>query len=331
MPKKIVPLSPAQKEVIAALNRKREELGLSDREFVRRHLGFSFSLWNRLRNDKYGADPAAKIAECERALRAITDMQAAQSVSRITGKPKEFHELPNMSAVFNAVNEARLRDDQNRAVFYLAPAGGGKSEVCSQLKLRYGAVVVEAKESWRKSYFAGCADICRALGESGPWRGTRDAEYAMLQALLRKEHILAIDEANYFAPHTCNMIKLILNQTRCTVVVCAIPGLFDEMRKKAWWEAGQMVRRAVAVIRYTKAETENIVPFLACFEFFKIRDNAVPAARVIRDAANSFGMYDLVGRVVEELQDVFDPDDAITIDEVTDAIKVVQAKLAQGR
>jgi len=283
--------------IVVALQQKRDDLGLTDAAFHRKFLPRSYSTWIRLQGDSYAGDTESVVSEYRQALENISRIEA---FAPKTSGDEPFHEFPVFEAVVEAVHRAHAREDENRLVVFLAPTGGGKDAICRHLKKRSQAAVVEATESWRKSYYASCADVCRVIHVDGPWRSTRECERDMLASLNRRNGTLVFNEGNYFGPQTLNMIKLILNQTGTVVVICAIPQIFDRMKLKSWFESSQLIRRAVAIIEAPELDPDQVEPFLEPFTVAK--EDMDPACRLIAAAANGFGLFNMIKRVVENLQ-----------------------------
>ena len=284
---------------------------MTDTQFARAYMPFSETTWGRLVTDTYTGNTSKMEALCAETVVTIErelDAHASYDVGA-------FFKTDTVKSVLQAMASARRnKDTQVRLVVYLAETGGGKSAICDYLARTYNALVVEGRESWRQSYTAGCMGVAIAAGASSKdhMRNSREAEEVMISQLRGRARVLAIDEANSFGPQTCNMIKLILNQTPTTVFLAAIPGLFEKMRSSAWFEASQMVRRAVAVIRHPALTPKDVAPFLSPV----IGDAKVlqGACRLVADEASRFGLYDFCMRVRQHLRDEFNGDGPVMID-----------------
>jgi hypothetical protein len=309
--------------VVSALQEKRDELGLTDAAFHRRYLPRAYSTWHRVQHDCYTGNTSAVIKAYEQALQTFENIRVfAPSIE----SDEPFYMMPVFESVVEAVNRAHARTDENRLVVFLAPTGGGKDAMCRHLAQTHNAKIVEGRESWRKSYFASCTDVCNALGLKGPWRSSREVEFDMLAKLNGHNYTIVANEGNSFGPHTFNMFKLILNQTSAVVVVCAIPGLFNRMRLKSWHESDQFIRRAVAVISAPEIDPENVLPFMDQLNFGNCRDIC---AELITVAANTFGRFNMVKRIIENLRDEhgYTNGRTVTIDAVETAIAETEAFL----
>lgn len=313
-------LTAEQKAVIAELNALRAKLAVpNDTEFHKRYLSsyMSYSTWFRLNDGNYNGNVEKYIDRCRQVIENITELLAARTYLRPV-QVGEFYKLNTFEAVFESVKEAKERPDNKRLVVFLAATGFGKTALCEQLKARYNATYVESSETWRGSYFAGVKDLCCAFGNGGPWKSVCAAQEWLLTEMNKKVGILAIDEANSFGPHSCNMVKLILNRTSWTVVICAIPGLFDLMARKSWFESSQMLRRAIAVIHHSDIRPVDVAPFVSELKFAEPK----AALPLIAGAGNKFGGYDMIKDVRAELLDSFGTEEDIPTAGVDKAIAI---------
>jgi len=314
--------TPGQLDVLTQLNDLKESIGLSDGAFVRKFLTVSSTAWSRINSGKYGADGADMFGKLAVNLRQLR-IKLAQD-AKLTGARK-FHAFAQQQAVVDAVTTCLLKpaDDQNRFVAYLAGTGGGKTALGRELKVMHDGIYVEARESWRRGYFAALVDIGRAAGcEMGELlKGERFAEAAVLARFSANRRVLIIDEAEYFGPRTMNLLKLLLNQTPTVVVVLTLPELFARLRLYAAAEFGQLVRRAEAIVELTLVTPDEVTALLV--ERVAVNAEGKQIAGMIARNANEFGNYDLVDRVVKQLASEAG-EDAVTLDDVTQAIRCVK-------
>lgn len=331
--KEIRHLTPEQKKIVNDLDAMRSQLGIStDAEFVRRYIAgeMSASTWRRLKADVYTGTPEPHVEVCRRILARLEDMVAVQRGRDI--EAAAFFELPVFKSVFDAITIARERTDCKRLVIYLAQQGGGKSAICEQLRRRYNALSVSVMPSWRKSYFASCSDVCRAGGLGGPWRSTKDVESCMLRFLNEEPRLIAMDEGNTLGAESLNMIKVILNETRCTVFLAALPELFDLITNKSWFESKQVIRRSVAIIDLDEypIAARDVKPFLKDFKISK--DDASSIYKVIGEAANRFAAFDMIKAIRENLTDICDGK-TVTLDDAETAVAIAEKmwRLHKGR
>lgn len=315
--------TPGQLDVINELKRIQEDSGLSDGKFASQHLTIHGSTWLRIKDGTYGADPNGALLKLEGNLRMLR-IERAQG-SKLTGGGT-FHRLTCQQQAIDAVTTAKLKPahDPDRLVVYLAETGGGKSALGRQLKLMHDGVLVEARESWRDSYFAALSSIALAAGVSedelngGKYR----AECALLKKLKANRRVLIIDEGEYFGPRTINLVKLLLNQTESVVVVLAIPAMFQRWQLRSWEESRQLNRRAHAVINANLVLPDEVKLFLSARCTLGAAAGEVCA--MIARAANEFGRYDTVTRIMAELAEVA-PLGAITPEAAEQAIRTMKS------
>lgn len=318
--------TPGQLDVLNELVRVQTQLGLADEKFAQKHLTVSASTWFRLKSGTYQADATASFTKLEGNLRVYREEQA--QAGKLTGR-RVYHELTPHKQVFNAVTTAKLKDpqDANRLVVFLAPTGGGKTTLARQLKIQHDGVLVEARESWRKSYYGALCDIALAAGvaESEMGGGERAMEQALLKRLRTNRRVLIIDEGEYFGPRTINLLKLILNQTETVIVLMAIPSLYEWWQKKSWEQAKQLNRRGCAIVGADLVHPTDVDLFLSGAGFTVRESERTDIRAQIAKAANEFGRYDLVDRVICELREEDTRD--VRLDQVTTAIRQVKALL----
>jgi hypothetical protein len=287
-----------QRDVLRQLCALRDELGLSDGEFVRKHLTLSSTTWSRINNGTYAADVDSAFIKLELNLRQLR-VERAQT-TRTTGGAA-WYSIITQQSVINAVSQAKLKPvgDPDRAVFFLAPTGGGKTATARQLKVMHDGILVEARESWRDSYYAALCDVGLAAGISEDELGTgkHSAEQAVLKKLRANRRVLIIDEGEYFGARTINLLKLILNQTETVIVVMTIPVLFTRWQARSWVESEQLNRRAHAVVVAGPVLPDDVKLFFAGAGLTGASD----ACATVAKAANEFGSYDTVREIVGEL------------------------------
>jgi len=299
---------------------------LSDAEFAARYLPFHASTWQRLREDNYTGDTTKMERRC---LESIIRLESVLEDRGVHLGQVELFKSDIVKSVLLHVDTARDNHlNANRLVVYLAETGGGKTALCRHIAASYLGCIIEGRESWRSSYTAGCRDVAIAAGatKDDKMRNSREAEDVMLRYLRKRPHVLCIDEANSFGPHTCNMVKLILNKTPTVVFMCAIPGLWQRMQSSNWFEASQLKRRAVAVVQLAALGPKDARPFLA--RIIPERSILTAAAKAVAQAASRFGLYDFVERIAAHLTDEYAGNgEPVTIEAVAKAIAVTRAEI----
>jgi hypothetical protein len=295
------PLTPDQAETIAEMVRLQEESGKNDAAFARDHLSYSATYLTRIKSGELWG----MIADHDRVISQLkTDIHEIQRQKAFAARrgDRKFYKLDDFEAIYIAISECRLKglDDPDRCVVYLAPTGGGKTTLCNELSRRSRAIVVEARQAWRGSYWGCCQDIADTIRMSTHGlSGTQALEKGIVGRLSGQRRILAIDEGEFFGPAAINLIKLILNQTPTVVVLCAIPEAYDRWTRRAWHEASQLQRRTHAVVRLESIREKEAKLWLKECELNGCLDDA---AKLAMNAANEFGAYDLLSRLAIELR-----------------------------
>lgn len=297
---------------------------LSDADFAKRFLPFSSTTLSRVQNTTkvYTGSLDHVTEQVIQAEEEIDDRLAA--VKQLAETERRFVNTKLACAVQAAVKKAR--DGRGRrVVVVLAPTGAGKSAVGECLAAR-GAVYIEGRQSWKSSYKAFCADVAKAAGR--PMRSKQynehDAEGRMIEALKSKDGILYIDEANTLGPSSANAIKLIVNLTGYTVVVAAIPEMWDKFLLGAEDEVNQVVNRAQPVLRYKCLSEADALPFFHG-SGLNSADLAKSIATVVA-AANEFGAFKTIVTLVDDLKKIECP----TAEDVQNLLKFNSKNLAQS-
>jgi hypothetical protein len=180
-------------------------------------------------------------------------------------------------------------------------AGSAKTRLGREITVMFGGYYVEATESWRDSYFSALCAIGRAVGvsEDQLLAGRELAEQKVINRFKARRSVLVIDEGEYFGPRTMNLLKMLLNQTETVIVLLAIPALFERWQKKSWEESRQLNRRCEAIVEAGPVIPADVAQFAG--KRLTISDKAADVWGAIAKAANEFGHYSMVRRVIEEL------------------------------
>jgi hypothetical protein len=107
-------------------------------------------------------------------------------------------------------------------------------------------------------------------------------------------------------------------------LIVAIPQIFDRLQKKSFWEAGQMIRRCIAVVEAKPLTTADVNPFLAGLDL----SAKAEAVGQILTAANQFGSTALVCRITRQLAQI---GGTLRPDDVAAAVATQQALLRVGQ
>ena len=277
-----------------------EGAAMSEERFAKRFLAFSATTWSKVKSGTYAGSLASVAAKCAAAIESIEAQ--LPSIEGAAKYSQEFVRTQLAKAAIAAINRARAGVESRRVVVVLAPTGGGKTALAKYLKGK-GAVCVEG-QAWRTSYKAFCSDVARAVGRNAPssWQEYR-VEEEMVKALSARDGLLFIDEANTMSAACANAVKYIVNRTGYTVVIAAIPSLWDKFLSGNRDEVLQLVNRCQPVIRAERIAEADVSQFLAA--------RGLPAKgrfpRDIAAAANAFGGFSTVVSLVNRLAEIGDP------------------------
>jgi len=311
--------------VVKALMAHQERLGDTDGVFARRYIGCSAPTWSLLKAGKYNVkDLSPMLVRCDAALSLLNDQSERASYDGNKGK---IVDLTPIRAAITAVKSC-YDVDQNRLVVFLAPSGGGKTTLSRKLREVYSgaAVVVEATETWRSSYFNALIAVAKAIGLTEKFNNPNKAEAAVLDHLSISQRILIVDEGHYCGPAALNLLKVILNRTKTRIVLCSIPELWNRLEKKAYEEVLQLRRRTHAKIVVPEISRADARQFLSTrlAGYAGLGDTERDAVALAVASANRFGLYDTLARICHEIE-AEAGDQPVTLELVRAAINRVEA------
>lgn len=210
-----------------------------------------------------------------------------------------YDDLWHVRAARLAVNDALQERGNNRLVIIEGPSGSGKTTAGKCLADRYGRRIVmcEADETWKgPNLNAMLAGLLRKLGirevpVSGDERKTR-----LLEVLGQSPVCLIIDEAHHLGPRTLNMVKTILNQTKCQVVFLCIETLFKKLEMTAYEEAKQLTKnRLCERVRLNGPVVADVETFLRRRIKWDDEKPVKNCAEALAKMARSYGGWNFVG------------------------------------
>ncbi len=277
---------------------------MSDNKFAERFLPISSTVWFRLKKGQYPLKDYEKLSDkLDAALRSIEDHATITESQRDTA----IVPLSNVKAAVVAVRRA-FDQPRDRLCVILTPTGGGKTTMARAILAQFTGrtVIVEATEPWRTSYIAAIHAIGDSLGLTGLASSSRVAERALLTELKQRPRIIVIDEGNYFGKQSLNLVKAILNQTQSTVVILALPELWNAMKQRTWTEAAQLRTRTishVAMASVTIRDVETLMSARLPHFTSQLNGSHRKCIQDITDAANSFGLYDTVVQIADAIHD----------------------------
>jgi hypothetical protein len=294
-------IDPAHPTIVALIRRQGN---MSDKKYADRFLPFSETVWFRIKKGEYTRkDPSELIEQLDAALRSIEDHD------EISGNQRD-QAIVGLTNVKVAVQAVRRAFDQprDRLCVILTPTGGGKTTMARAIQESFTGrtVIVEATEPWRTSYIAAIHAIGDSIGLTGLASSSRVAERSLLSELKQRPRIIVIDEGNYFGQQSLNLVKAILNQTQSTVVILALPELWNAMKRRSWAEAAQLRTRTISHVAMSSVTNRDVELLLTSrMPNFAQDLNGSKAGCIsqVTDAANSFGLYDTVVQIADAIRD----------------------------
>jgi type II secretory pathway predicted ATPase ExeA len=291
---------------VKALAEHQVRLHESDVAFGRKYLRIAGSTWGLIKRGDYAGmvqDLQPTLEKLAAALALLNDQALRADLAGDSGVILPFGHI---KAALQALKEC-YGEPQNRLTVFLAPTGGGKSTLARKIREDYlgNAVLVEATEAWRKSYFAAAVAVARACGSSTQFTvtaGVTKVEDELVDKFGAEGRVLCIDEGHYCGPAALNLIKFLLNRTGVRVLLMAIPELWQRMEKGAYKEVEQLKRRTAAKVTLAKVSTDEAREFLSAKlpGFESMNGERAAVTRLLCDAANRFGLWDTLARVCKE-------------------------------
>jgi DNA transposition AAA+ family ATPase len=161
--------------------------------------------------------------------------------------------------------EAMKERGNNRLIITLGPPGSGKTSAAIALAGKYGSriVLAEADETWKSANNA-LGGLLRAVGVKDLPASAADRLARLIERLREGERCLIIDEAHHMGVPAFNLVKTLLNQTGCQVILLALPVLFRRLEMAAWEEVRQLTQnRLLERIRLDQVQPHDAEKFLA--------------------------------------------------------------------
>ena len=275
---------------------------LSDSDFAKRYMYFSPSTFSRVKSGDEAKAKGLNLDHIAEQIQQAEEDVAERLTSIMMAADADSVFVPTKLACATQGAIKKARDSKGRrVVVLLARTGAGKSAVGEALSAK-GAIYIEGRQSWKKSYKAFCADVARASGRPMKVKHytEHDAEERMLQALRSRDAVLYLDEANSLGPESVNAIKLIVNMTGTVVVIAAIPKMWDKLYEGAEEEVAQLVNRCQPILRDKGLSDDDVRPFLMRSG---LSESAIDqCVGQVVEASNEFGLLKTVVALVDELK-----------------------------
>lgn len=274
-----------------------EQLGLKDIPFSNQlRLGIHGANWGKILAGTYTGSFTSALTKLEIALEAYDNPGTGETEEGIIV-------LSHVREACEAMEIAKLTEDEHRLVILAGPRGSGKTRTMKLALHRFGGVYMEALESWSRGYFDFLTQFATELGVAvDGLRSTGQLEMAILTDLKNNPRGIYIDEFNYFSPAAINFLKAIINRTKCFIMTATIPRFLSLMvaSSRTAQESAQLVRRAVAVIHIPAVTERDVMQVqLGLFPDLAITSGN---ARKIASSANLFNRLDSVYSILDDAE-----------------------------
>lgn len=212
-----------------------------------------------------------------------------------------YDDLWHVRAARSAVRSAMQEVGNNRLVIVEGPSGSGKTTAARCIASSFGkkVVICEATETWKGP------KLSPMLGGVLWYLGVREIPNSeegrlnkVLEVLQQAPVCLVIDEAHHLGLRTLNVIKTILNQTKCQIVLCAVETLFRRLESSAYEEAKQLTRnRLCARVRLNGPKLDDVDSYLERRMQWSCPTQRKMCSKVLADGAKGRGGWNYVANV----------------------------------
>lgn len=273
-----------------------QSAGLSDAELCRRFAGLgSTKTFKRILD---GDLAELDLERWETDYRQVIALIEIESQAREADEPV-YDDLWHVTATRLAATDAMQERGNNRLVIVEGPSGSGKTTAALCLAARFGRKIIlaEADETWKESAASMLGGLLRACGVKEIPQSSEQRKLRLLDYLTGNPACVVLDEAHHLGPRTLNLVKTVLNQTRCQFVFLCIPTLFRKLESAAYEEAKQLTaNRMCERVRLPGPGAGEVEKFLDRRLKFEA-DTLRPCARACAERAAQFGHWNFVNLV----------------------------------
>jgi hypothetical protein len=299
------------REHIDSIRKWQRARELSDAAFCKR-LPISQSTWSRIYNNKYLGDADGQIATLVPAWRRLVEETKLEAATPTV--TRTIFEFACFTAAKKSIGRAMAlatQSSQDKLVWYVADTGWGKDTLSEMVRKDYGGTQILCRKSWRASYYAMLLDMGAQLGieEKKLGQGAHAAESSLLAFLKANPRTLIFNETEFVGTAGLGLIKSILNETACSVLILCVPDTYSEFLRKGGTDMQQCRRRTIAVVKPGSIAPSEAAKFI--IHVWPKLTTDTPAgrevAKALADAANEFGGWAMCWRIVEELHNLHNP------------------------
>ncbi len=273
--------------------------GISDNELCRRFAGLgSTKTYKRILDGELEELDSERWETDYRQVLALIEIE---SLNRDADEPI-YDDLQHICATRLAVTDSMQERGNNRLVIVEGQSGQGKSTAGRSLAARFGRKIIlcEADETWKESMSAMLGGLLRGCGIKEIPQGAELRKTRLIEFLAGNPACLVIDEAHHLGPRTLNLVKTLLNQTRCQFVFLCIPTLFRKLESAAYEEAKQLTHnRMCERVRLSPPSAAEVEKFLDRRVKFE-PDTLKGCARLCAERAPQFGHWNFVNLVARK-------------------------------
>ena len=269
---------------------------VSDAELCRKFAGLgSTKTYKRiLDGDAAELDVERWLVEYEQVW-ALMEMESAATAD----DEQVYDDLWHVTAARLAATDAMREAGNNRLVIVEGPSGSGKTSAGRCLAARFGRKVVlsEADETWKESLNSMLGGLLRSLGVKEIPTSAEGRKTKLFEVLVDSPVCLVIDEAHHLGPRTLNLVKTLINQTKCQVVFLCIETLFKKLESQAYEEAKQLTKnRLCERVRLNGPAVPDVEKFLGRRLKFE-GDCLKSCAGLCAERARQYGSWNFVNLV----------------------------------
>ncbi len=350
-------LPDAWKPVIARVKEMQQALDLSDGAMTGPLL--AGSAWNQLCNGAYRVPTTPRgVEQIEETLLALVErgkdllLKKAEGRKTAQSLAERFVMRPEYDEVVDCLEDAEANAEdalEERVVILVGGTRCGKSAILAKL-------LAENKVNWRlraspaikrsyKQFLLGIGAalklrdlederVKRVNGEkvTSSYVNQEKLQSRILAKLEKVRGVLAIEELQSFSPSALEFLKLLLNDTQVSLIICMLPGQFERMTRSTGEDMQQFLGRSVGVVKL-KVTTELVADFAP--KLWKKCPQATQLQTLLAAEAAKGGGMSLLRDVCRDAQ-LLAEHDGLKPHHITDALrdfrrKVPAMRMMEGR
>ena len=236
---------------------------LSTSELLRKFSGLgSDRTWNRILTGKLDSEESTESWLLD--YRAVLNL--IESVSESDDDDIWYDDMTPVARLRVAVIDAMKEKGLTRLIIVEGPPGSGKTVAGKMLLGRFASRITwcEANETWKDNPVAMLNGIMVALRVKTESSSAYGKLADLIDCLKETRTCICIDEAHHLGPRTLNLVKTIINLTKCEMVLIAMETLWRKLETKAYEEARQLTQnRLLERIRLSGLDIRDVEKMLA--------------------------------------------------------------------